>query len=59
MGERLVANALRFPERSRATFQEAALCAVATVSVIRIVAILSGRRERTDRLPKSAPKQFR
>lgn len=34
-----------------ATFQEAALCAVATVSVIRIVAIVSGRRERTDLAP--------
>jgi hypothetical protein len=34
-----------------ATFQEAALCAVATVSVIRIVSIVSGRRERTDLTP--------
>jgi len=31
-----------------ATYQEAALCTVATVSVVRIVAIISGRRERAD-----------
>jgi excisionase family DNA binding protein len=31
-----------------ASFRDAALCAEATVSVIRIVAIASGRRERTD-----------
>lgn len=31
-----------------ASFREAALCAEATVSVIRIVAIVSGRNERTD-----------
>ena len=31
-----------------ATFQDAALCAEATLSVIRIIAIVSGRRERTD-----------
>jgi len=34
-----------------ATFRDAALCAEATVSVIRIVAIVSGRRERTDLAP--------
>jgi hypothetical protein len=34
-----------------ATYQDAALCAVATVSVIRIVSIVSGRRERTDFAP--------
>jgi hypothetical protein len=31
-----------------ATFRDAALCAEATVSVVRIVAIVSGRRERTN-----------
>jgi hypothetical protein len=31
-----------------ATYQDAALCTVATVSVIRIVAIVSGRRELAD-----------
>lgn len=34
-----------------AIFQEAALCAEASFSVIRIVAILSGRRERTELTP--------
>jgi hypothetical protein len=34
-----------------ATFQDAALCAEASFSVIRIVAILSGRRERTGLTP--------
>lgn len=34
-----------------ATYQEAALCAVATLSVIRVVAIVSGRRERADPTP--------
>lgn len=31
-----------------ATFRDAALCAEATLSVVRIVAIVSGRRERVD-----------
>ncbi len=34
-----------------ANFRDAALCAEATISVVRIVAIVSGRRERTDLAP--------
>ena len=34
-----------------ANFRDAALCAEAAISVVRIIAIVSGRRERTDLTP--------